>query len=777
MTPRPAVAHSRAAHPVPAMLGMGWFPDELGGLTRYFTDLRAALADGGAHPPAVVVGPVAHPPPGVAIAAGAELPLPLRLISYARAARRASRAADLVDAHFALYAALPVLAGTLGGRPLVVHFQGPWAREALSAGQGTMSVAAKRRLERWVYRRARRIVVLSPAFRRVLVEDYGIPPWRIDVVPPGIDLEHFRPGDGTERARLGVPSDRWTVVVARRLVPRMGVDVLLRAWARLGEDSLAGLLAVVGDGPMRAELEALARQLGIAASVRFLGRVADAELRDWYRAADLCAIPSLELEGFGLVALEALACGTPVIATDVGGLPAALGPLAEDALVPPGDHVALAERLRRARAGDVAASPAKCRDRAEAFGWDAAARRHRDIYRAVVARPARRRPRVVYLDHCAELSGAELGLARLLRCLDGVDAHVILAEDGPLVGRLARAGISVEVLPMAEGARALRRDRVRPARLPLGAGVASARYVATLARRLWSLRPDLVHTNSLKAALYGAGAGRMAGTPVVWQIHDRLAADYLPAAAIRLMGAAARLPRAIIVNSEATRATLPRCACPVEVIPCPVDVPPAPAAVNGAGADRELHVGVVGRIAPWKGQHLFLDGFARAFADGEARAVLVGAPLFGETDYERELHAQVARLGLDGRVSFRGFREDIAHELGRLDILVHSSVIPEPLGQVVLEGMAAGLPVVVPDVGGPAEIVRDEVTGLVYTAGDAAAMARALRRLDAEPALRGRLGARGREAAHAFSPESIAPRVEDLYRRVLLAEQAGRRVP
>jgi hypothetical protein len=119
---------------------------------------------------------------------------------------------------------------------------------------------------------------------------------------------------------------------------------------------------------------------------------------------------------------------------------------------------------------------------------------------------------VVYVDHVARLSGGEIALMRLIDALDEVDAHVILAEDGPLVARLSAAGVSVEVLPMRERTRDLRKDRVRPAGLPITALLDTATYVFRLARRLRAIQPDLVHTNSLKAGIYGSLAARLKPT-------------------------------------------------------------------------------------------------------------------------------------------------------------------------------------------------------------------------------------------------------------------------
>src|SRR5439155_3304896 len=126
----------------------------------------------------------------------------------------------------ALYA-LPVLLGPLRRAPLVFHFHGPWADESAAAGESAAVVRIKRLVERVAYRRAQELVVLSGAFKRTLVERYRVPPWRVHVIPPGVDLEPFSPGEpATARRRLEISADAWVVAAARRLVPRTGVRVL-----------------------------------------------------------------------------------------------------------------------------------------------------------------------------------------------------------------------------------------------------------------------------------------------------------------------------------------------------------------------------------------------------------------------------------------------------------------------------------------------------------------------------------------------------------------------
>ncbi len=188
---------------------------------------------------------------------------------------------------------------------------------------------------------------------------------------------------------------------------------------------------------------------------------------------------------------------------------------------------------------------------------------------------------------------------------------------------------------------------------------------------------------------------------------------------------------------------------------------------------RPTRIGVVGRLAPWKGQDVFLRAFARAFPSGPESAVVIGTALFGEGEYGAGLERLAERLGIAERVTFRGFRHDVEAEMDGLDILVHASVIPEPFGQVVLEGMAAGLPVIAPAAGGPAELIRDGVDGLLYPPADVGGLAATLQRLAADDALRDRLSRAALARAEAFRPEMVTPAVTDVYRRVLRREDAG----
>jgi glycosyltransferase involved in cell wall biosynthesis len=680
----------------------------------------------------------------------------------------------VVDAHFALYAAAPVLIGGLRDKPLIVHFHGPWADENVARGDhSVLRRLARRCLETVVYRRADQVVVLTSAFRQVLVQGYRVSPWIINVVPPGIDLARFTRGSRDEsRRRLGMGDEAFVAISVRRLTPRMGVELLIDAWceARSRLPSASTLL-IAGDGPLRPQLERRAAAQDAGGSVRILGRVTDARLTELYSAADVAVVPSLEHEGFGLVVLEAAACGTPTIVTDAGGLPEAIVRLDQSLVVARGDAAALRERLVLAQVDRP--RPEAARAFAERFRWSAAAAHHRSIARAALAgrtgrgarQPGARRIRVVYLDHTATLSGGELALLRLLPYLDRVHPHVVLAEDGALVGSFHQAGVSTEILPLSDRARDLHREELAPGAFsPAVVGLTSA-YVLRLAARLRRLSPDLVHANSLKSGIYGSLAAKLAGIPMIWHVRDRIAEDYLPRPAVALVRRMTRhLATAVVANSRSTMNTLGAPREPVVIYSIlPEVLTEAP--IKDRVSQGPLTFGLIGRLAPWKGQDFFLRAFERAFPVGQERAVIVGGALFGEGSYASTLPRLAEDLGIAERVELRGQRRDVWHELSRLDVLVHASLTPEPFGQVIIEGMAAGVPVIAADAGGPSEILRHEVTGMLYAPTDERALAAAMRRMQ-DPDLRDRLTAAARQSLGPYSPSVVAAQLQDLYATV-----------
>jgi glycosyltransferase involved in cell wall biosynthesis len=375
-------------------VGLGWPSHQAGGVNRHVADYAAALLASGVDAGLVVLGPASDVPPGTMVVSSHSAPVLRRLRTLAGRPRAVARASKVVHAHFALYA-LPIVFRLPRHVVLVAHFHGPWSGESevesRSGGpKARISSAAKHRIERYVYRRADLVFTASNVFARLVVREYGVDPSRIRVEPPGVDLHRFSPGDSdAARRSLDLPTDARIAFTARRLVERVGVDQLIDAWPQVVA-GLAGdravLLVIAGDGPSRADLERRADDQGVGDHVRFLGSVGDEDLVAGYRAADLVVVPTRSLEGFGLVVLEALACGTPVVATDVGGLPEVLVPLDETLVVPAGAPDLLAARIIDALDGGAVPSAESCRAYAERYDWrqvvDRACREYGTMFRA-----------------------------------------------------------------------------------------------------------------------------------------------------------------------------------------------------------------------------------------------------------------------------------------------------------------------------------------------------------------------------------------------------------
>jgi glycosyltransferase involved in cell wall biosynthesis len=387
--------------------------------------------------------------------------------------------------------------------------------------------------------------------------------------------------------------------------------------------------------------------------------------------------------------------------------------------------------------------------------------------------------RVVYINHISALSGAELALMGLVRALPDVRAHVILGEDGPLRERLSRGGTSVEVLELDSRTRNTHRAHLLPGVSSVRCGLLLVSYTLRLARRIKQLDPDVIHTNSMKAGFYGSVAGRLAGVPVVWHLRDRVAPDCLPAAIVLVVRLALRwLPSVVVADSQTTLDTSRTspgsgATTATEVVGPVVHMHDA-ASTPVRDPHDGLVIGIVGRLASWMGQDVVLRAVAQPGLE-HVHLRVVGSALFDQQPYKNRLHEIVEELGLQGRVTFVGFVDDVVAELARLDVLVHASVRPEPFGQAVVEGMAAGLAVVATAVGAPGEILTDDVDGLLVPRGDAVALARALGRLAAEPETRRRLGAAAVRRAQEFHPEVVGPRMTGIYTELVKRRPRGGR--
>jgi glycosyltransferase involved in cell wall biosynthesis len=243
---------------------------------------------------------------------------------------------DVVCGH-TLLTMLPAIA-LMGSRPFVSYSIHSPVRDEYQASARLTPVAERlrlaiagsllSRLERRILLRCDSMTAFSEFTRGRIAQIHGpMIGKRVEVVPGWVDEGRFAPSEDRDelKGNLGWPLDRPVLFTLRRLVPRMGLDLLLKACARLIRSGRPLFLVLGGDGPLRADLERLAGDLGISGAVRFAGRVSDDMLPRCYAAADAFVLPTLALECFGLIALEAMAAGRPVLATPVGAIPEVVG--------------------------------------------------------------------------------------------------------------------------------------------------------------------------------------------------------------------------------------------------------------------------------------------------------------------------------------------------------------------------------------------------------------------------------------------------------------------
>jgi glycosyltransferase involved in cell wall biosynthesis len=382
-----------------------------------------------------------------------------------------------------------------------------------------------------------------------------------------------------------------------------------------------------------------------------------------------------------------------------------------------------------------------------------------------------RAPRILALDHAGVLGGAELSMLDVVAGL-GADVRVRLFSDGPFREALVQRGVDVQVVPMGALGAVRKQSRV-----PSPSVLAAVwRVAGRLGREARESR--VLYANSQKAFVVAAAAGFRSRRPVVWHLRDLLGPPHFGNLNTWAVVTLANWGVArVIANSRATaeafvanggRARL------VRVVHNGID--PAPFDAVAPEQSRALRlrvspgaeyvVAVFGRLHPWKGQPTAIR--AMRGLPGDCHLWVVGAALFGEDEYERELRALAVEQGVAERVHFLGFRDDIAPLMKAADVVVHTSTLPEPFGRVLVEGMLAGRPVVATAGGGAGEIITDVRTGVLIPHSNPERLARAILGLRADPARAAALAEAGSQhARRAFGVRDMVHGVRSVLDEVM----------
>jgi glycosyltransferase involved in cell wall biosynthesis len=325
--------------------------------------------------------------------------------------------------------------------------------------------------------------------------------------------------------------------------------------------------------------------------------------------------------------------------------------------------------------------------------------------------------KILFLDQSGKPGGAELCLIDIAKpyrdsCLVGLFA------DGAFKTLLEQNQIPVQILTTQT-------IQVRK-ESSLAQGLGSLSQLIPLISKVAQIARDydFIYANTQKALVVGALASFLARRPLVYHLHDILSPEHFSKTNRRIaVTLANRFASLVIANSQASKIAFIEAGGKAEITEVvyngfdsqAYEVPESEVEKikKNLELDGQFVVGHFSRLAPWKGQHILIEALANT--PENVTAILVGDALFGEQDYVKSLHEQVANLKLENRVKFLGFRSDIPQLMTACDLVAHTSTAAEPFGRVIVEAMLCGTPVVATKAGGAMELVEPDVNGFLVT--------------------------------------------------------------
>jgi glycosyltransferase involved in cell wall biosynthesis len=380
---------------------------------------------------------------------------------------------------------------------------------------------------------------------------------------------------------------------------------------------------------------------------------------------------------------------------------------------------------------------------------------------------------VLFLTHAGDPGGAEFKMMALCKTLVG-SAEVMLLQHGSLESMLRERQIKFSVCPMPGSASRVRRNANW---LSILRAIPAALWMVP---KVWheARKFDVVICVSQKSFVLASLAKPFLGRPIFWFMNDILSTDHFSRWLIRFVILVSRYTAAhVAVNSKASldfwRRSGGRRSRVSVIYPATLESNESPAVPDIQRIDyyrRKFSpkggalIGVFGRINRWKGQDVFLRALAEL---PNVNGVIVGAAFFEDGEYENELKALARDLGVEDRVVFAGHIEDVMTAMAACDVVTHCSTSPEPFGQVIVQSMLAGTPVIASDGGGVREIVAHDETGQLTPRRDHHALAVAVKRCLEDPQWSRRLAEEAkRRAKKNFSFSAMTARFTEILEKL-----------
>ena len=373
--------------------------------------------------------------------------------------------------------------------------------------------------------------------------------------------------------------------------------------------------------------------------------------------------------------------------------------------------------------------------------------------------------RVMYVDQTGQLGGGELSLLDVV-AHSSHQGEVTLFADGPFREELESIGMRVHLLALGRAADVHRSGGLLSV-------LAAIPDYAALRRRLIDLSADfdVLYANSQKAFLLAALALRR-DQRLIWHLRDMLTDEHFSQILRNVAVFAGNHKASVVIGNS--QATIKSFECSGgrsdKAIVVYNGISPRPFDAvgdnqieglrRGLGLQGRVLVGVFGRLAPWKGQHVLLEAVAKM---PDVHVLIVGDALFGEQDYAAALRSRSQVDDLKGRVLMLGFRRDIPALMRLANIIVHTSTAPEPFGRVIVEGMLARRPVIATRAGGAVEIVDSGENGLLVSPGHSEELSKCISQLISNPALADKIAAAGRKrAVEHFSVDAMVNSIDQI---------------
>lgn len=626
---------------------------------------------------------------------------------------------------------------------------------------------------RWLYGRScERVVTTGEALRIELVERLPLPAPHVISVPTGIDLTQFSRvqarSRAAARAALGVPEDAIVLGIVATLRSWKGHEFLLEAFEQLAGVRPELHLVIAGDGPRRHEIADKVQTITGGARVHMLGQRTD--VPDVLAAMDVFVLPSYANEGVPQALIQAMAMELPVVTTQVGAIPELVADGATGYVVAPRDAAALAKRIesliqqpnvradmgRRGRAVvEQRYSLAAMIDSMERVFYSALHRPYPPVASIATSAP---RKRILHVFTTLPVGGAENVLLSTLRRLNSkqYESTVCCLRDKGALGQAVEA-LGVPLIELNR----------------LHVGGWDGRIVRDLAAVIKDQRIDIVHAHLYHASLYSRLAARRVGVPVVVTTHNTYPKQHHKWHRRVLNWWLARGTATLIAVSEDIKRDIMRDdhvdGGRIRVIPNGINIDRVQSMLDKPRAKARLGVpadafvfGNVGRLEEQKGHRLLIEAFSRVVRR-HPNAVLI---LTGDGRERAALEAHAVAACPPGSVFFLGMRADVGDVLRAFDLFVMPSLW-EGLALAMLEAMAAGVPVLVSDVGGVSEVLGEDKYGMRIPAGNVDALAAKLAECIANPdslaEMAARAAARVREQ---YSESAMVAQIESVYEQL-----------